>query len=187
MRRSADGARSAARALAVVAAVALVLSACGSSSSNDDGVHPVTTLAPTLPASVAPGSGILMLAAEQHSFSVTCDTNLTTTTAVNVVVDFRLVGHGDDGSTLSVLRQETQGATVTTTDTVTYINGATALEAQRVGFAGSYVDLREADVSGPLLDIKDGTVTAEGVFGPPGSTADSSLLQPGQLIATCPS
>jgi hypothetical protein len=186
MRRSGDGGR---RVCAFAgAALALTLAACGSSdSSGDNGVHPVTTLAPTLPASVAPGSGILMLAGEQHTFSVTCDRNLTTTTAVNVTVDFRLVGHGDDGSTLSVLRQETQGATVTTTDTVTYINGATALEAQRVGFAGSYVDLRQADVTGPLLDIQDGTVTAEGVFGPPGSTADSSLLQPGQLIATCPS
>jgi hypothetical protein len=173
----------------VSALLAPGLAACSGGSSNDPDVHPVTTVADTVPDSVEAGTAVLVLAGKAHEFTVTCGTDPTTTTAPGVTTEFEMRGTGTTdgaGESLLVLRQETQGVTATTTDTITYASPTRTLEAQRVAFSGTYVDLRESGVTAPLLDIQDAEVSADGVFGPPGSTTSSSLLAPGQLVATCP-
>jgi len=161
---------------------ALIAAAC---SRGGGGSALNTTLPPTVPTSVAPATAVLVLDGVAHRFSVACAPGGPSTTAPGVTVTFSLTGTADDGSTLSMRRDETQGATLTTTDTVTYVSGPDALEAQRAQFADRFVDLRQPDVSEPLLNIDGDTVTGNGVFGPPGATATNSKLVDGRFIARC--
>jgi hypothetical protein len=170
--------------LRLVACVWLAGSAaCSGSGDAGDGI-PATTAA-VAPDSVDPGTAVLILSGAEHRFTVTCGVT-TTTTAPGVNTVFDLQGTGTEGETLRALRQETQGATVTVTDTVTFIDGDRALEAQRAGFAGAYVDLRQDGVTAPLLTLDGDDVRVDGRFGPPGSTAASPPVVEGQLVATCP-
>jgi hypothetical protein len=167
--------------------VLVALTALGACSGGDaSGSRLPTTTAATVPAVVDRGEAVLVLDGVAHEFDVAgCEPP--SNPAPGVTVDFSLAATGEDGSTLDVTRQKTEGAAVTTTETVTYIFVETILEAQRVSFADTVVDLREQDVTDALLAIDGGgVVRATGTFGPPGSTSTSTRLVHGDLVAACP-
>lgn len=109
---------------------------------------------------------------------------------------FLLVGEGTaDGAPFQVeaTRFEASGPGVvvpTITETILVSTGtgqdARGIEAERSRVGGDWLDLRDADPGGALLEIGDGVVRAEGTFGPDASGVGSPDLQAGTLVAVCP-
>lgn len=91
---------------------------------------------------------------------------------------------------LDVRRFQSAGAASTITDTITVVEGpADAPErvsvAQRFEVGGQVTDPRDPEADDPLLLVREESITAAGIFAPPGAFADDGDLIAGRITISC--
>lgn len=186
-----------ARRLGALAAVAVVLVACSSSSEPaDDGAdlgrtQPTTEVtAPELPAPSPPGTGVVVVGASVSSFAVTaCE--LEPGAPVDGTTTLLLVtGEGTTAGgipfAVEMRRSSVATAVETFTDSVSYTDTARILQLQRLEVNGEVTDLRDPAAAGTLLRTRPTGVAAVGRAGPPGSVVGEDEGIVGLAIdATC--
>ncbi len=189
------------RLLAVVVSVVVSGAACSDDDGDDGGSAggPPTTAddrAPaTLPDEVEPGRGAMVLDGEASVLTVVaCELEPSTDDATGVTTELRAVADDGLGRTVQVTRERVAGDLPTVTDSVRVVEdgsgagGAASVVAERVDRDGLLLDLREPNPVGRLLEVdaSTGTIAADGVFGPDGSTAEDPGNVDGELLLRCP-
>lgn len=189
------------RVMAALTIVLVGLTACGSD--GDD--TPTPTTASPSPGDGAPsqdlgtpadGAGRIVIGSLDVELSMkTCerdDAALPEGTAPAELVGIRATGVDEDGTPVlvDVRRFRTAGEVPTITDTVTVIEGPedapdSVLQAQRYEVAGVVSDARDPEADAPLLRLRAGAVTGEGMFAPPGAFADDEGLVEGRFVLGC--
>lgn len=91
---------------------------------------------------------------------------------------------------LDVRRFQSAGAASTITDTVTVVEGTDDAPervsvAQRFEVGGQVTDPRDPDADDPLLLVREESITASGIFAPPGAFADDGDLLAGRIAISC--
>lgn len=179
--------------LALVVPVAILVAACG-----DDGEPPApppTTAAAsapaTLPDEVDPGRGALVLGGERAVLTVTaCTLEASTDESTGVTTEVLAGAEDGTGRVIDVIRSSFAADLPTVTDTVRITDqDGSVVEASRADRDGLLIDLRVANPVGRLLevDVEAGTIRAEGVFGPVGTTVGEPGNVDGELLLRCPS
>jgi hypothetical protein len=152
---------------------------------------PPTTAAdrptPTLPESVEPGTGALVLGDEAGVLTVTsCELVPSIDPATGVTTEVAVAAHDGTGRTVDVLRTSFTADVPTVTDTVTVTDpGGAVVESSRVDAGGRLIDLRLENAVGRLIEVDGDVVRADGVFGQPASVAASTDVD-GELLLRCP-
>jgi len=158
---------------------------------SDASSTPPSTAPPAkLPASVDPGTGVLVVGAESVSVGITlCNLTPETDPATGVTTNVLVTGDDGEGGTLTISQRQTAGGAgaTTITETVSYARGGSTVEASRIKINGAYHDLRDPSVSGALLEVNGNEVRASGTFGSPGSVAGDPSLASGAVLARCSS
>ena len=168
-------------------AVALLLVACG----DDDEAATTTTAEPvpaTLPAEVDPGTGHLILGDAPGVLTVTaCSFDPVTDPATGVTTELTAAAEDGTGRTVDIVRSSFTADVPTVTDTITVAEAdGTVLESSRADREGQQIDLRTPNPQGQLLVVDAGRISASGVFGPVGGTADDPANVEGELLLRCP-
>lgn len=185
-------ARVAGFAVAVAIAVAL---AAGCSDDDSDSPAAASTTAveaapATLPDEVDPGRGALVLDGHATVLTVTsCALEPTTDPMTGVTTELVVAAEDGTGLTVDVVRSSFTADVPSLTDTVLVTDETgEELESSRVDRDGLLIDLRLANPVGRLVEVDAdaGVVRAEGVFGPPGATADDPGNVDGELVLRCP-
>lgn len=183
------------RRLGVVALV--VLAACsGGGADDDDGASLGNTVAPVPPTTPAPpavspeGTGVVVVGGSSSSFAVTaCRLAPVSPTPAPPPPLVIVTGSGSTASgvpfVVEVNRFVTGTDVKTFTDTISYSDTARILQAQRIEVSGRVRDLREPDAATSLIRTRADGLSAVGIAGPPGSTADADGTVGFAIDATC--
>lgn len=147
-----------------------------------------TVTAATLPTDVDPGRGALVLDGHATVLRVTsCALEPTTDAATGVTTELAVAAEDGTGLTVDLARSSFTADVPTVTDTVVVTDETgTVLESSRVDRDGLLIDLRLSNPVGALIDVDAGVIRADGVFGPPQSTAGDAANVDGELLLRCP-
>lgn len=187
-----------ARAARVGAAAAAALAALAAGCADDDGgggVDPddpsattVDTTPATLPESVEPGRGAMVIDGSGHALTVrACELEPTTDPETGVTTVLAVDADDGVGTSVSVTRSITEGAVPTTTDSITVVDTEQeGMVASRAEVGGRFVDLLAEGALTPMLDVDGDVVTGEGVLGPRGARPGDPRARDVQLLLRCP-
>jgi hypothetical protein len=151
--------------------------------------EPTEVTAPDVPPASRPGTGVVVVGGATSSFAVTECRLEPDPAATGPSILLTVTGEGTTGSgvafQVAVQRVTTDTGVETFTDTVSYRDTARILQIQRFEVAGEVTDLRDPDARGTLLRIRPDGVSATGVAGLPGGTAEDEGNVGLALDATC--
>lgn len=118
-----------------------------------------------------------------------CQLEPSTDPATGVTTGLVVVAEDGTGLTVDVFRSSFDADVLSVTDTIRVVDEeGTVLESSRVDRDGLQIDLRLDNPVGALLevDVENGVIRAEGVFGPEGGTAGDAANVDGELLLRCP-
>ena len=182
----------------IVLALLVLVAACSGGDDGDGGddgaslgvtSEPTEVTAPDVPAASPAGTGVVVVGGTTSSFAVTECRLEPDAAATGPSVLLTVTGEGTTGGgvpfQVALQRGATDAAIETFTDTVSYRDTARILEIQRFEVAGEVTDLRDPSARGTLLRIRPDGVSAAGLAGLPGGTAEDEGTVGLAIDATC--